>query len=156
MKNRTFILLWAVMLVTITTSVLAVTMQVQVRDTELRPTPSFLSRASAALMYGDRVTIISDLRGWYKVSSPKGVGWVHGSALSAKEVKLAANTSGMQQGASSEELALAGKGFSKEVESEFKEGNKSADFSSVDRMEKITITAPQKVRFLVAGGLQVK
>jgi hypothetical protein len=56
-------------------------------------------------------------------------------------------------GASGAEVALAGKGFSKEVEAEYKKQNRELDYTWVDWMGQQTLTAEQLVQFLKQGGL---
>lgn len=131
-------------------------MHVQVKQAELRPTPSFLSAPSAILNYGDSVEVLGEGRGWFNVSSPRGSGWLHNSALSTKKIALAGSDAQMNKGASTEELALAGKGFSKEVEAEFHKSNSKADFTAVDQMEKISISPKQKRDFIASGGLTIR
>ena len=57
------------------------------------------------------------------------------------------------QAASSDELALAGKGFSKQVEGEFKTKNPQLDYTWVNRMEQMVISQEQIEQFLKDGKL---
>ena len=54
---------------------------------------------------------------------------------------------------SSEEIALAGKGFNQQVEQEYKKQNRNVDFSWVDKMEQIVIPQQEMQTFLQQGGL---
>ena len=62
----------------------------------------------------------------------------------------------MQTSTSSDELALAGKGFSKQVENEFKEKNPNVNYAWIDRMEKFVVSETQIKRFLKEGKLSPK
>jgi hypothetical protein len=62
----------------------------------------------------------------------------------------------VQTSASSDELALAGKGFSKQVENEFKGKNPKINYAWVDRMEKFVVSEKQIKRFLKEGELSPK
>jgi hypothetical protein len=50
-------------------------------------------------------------------------------------------------------VALAGKGFNKEVEAEYKKQNQALDYAWVDRMLEYQIPQVQLVEFLQQGGL---
>jgi hypothetical protein len=133
-------------------------MSVQVQQVKVRATPGFLGKIVGTLAYGDRVTILEQPAGapqsWRKISMPqKGIiGWVNLSALTEKEVKLQTGSQAAQTGASSGEVALAGKGFNEEVEKEYKaEGH--VDYTWVDRMGTYNPTDQQVAAFLQAGGL---
>ncbi len=133
-------------------------MSVTVQEVKVRATPSALGKIVGSLAYGDRVTILAQPAGapksWRKISMPaKHIqGWVSLSALTEKEIKLQAGSENAQTGASSGEVALAGKGFNEDVEKEYKaEGH--IDYTWVDRMEGYNPTDDQVAAFLTAGGL---
>ena len=126
-------------------------LSVQVRKAEVRSSPSFLGTIVSSLAYADRVTPIEKKGDWTRISRDgTPLGWVHTQSLSSKKIVLKGGDT-QKTGASSDELALAGKGFTEEVEKEYKARNKEIDFAPVDRMEKITV-APEKIpKFLKAG-----
>ena len=151
MKGRIVVLL--VVLLSMTIRGQAREMSIQVREGVLRGTPSFLGAVIAQVSYGERVTVLDNQNGWTKVRADGSAGWIHESALTKKRLTLSAGDSNVKTGASSEEMALAGKGFNSEVEAEFKEQNEDVDFTDVDRMEAICITQPEMLRFLKKGGV---
>jgi SH3-like domain-containing protein len=129
-------------------------MSVTVRETQARATPSFLGAVLAVLAYGDRVDVLEEQRDWIKVSLPGGKqGWVNRSALTDKRVVLQSGSGSAEESASSSEVALAGKGFNKEVEAEYKAEN-DLDYTWVDRMEGFVVPAQQILAFVEAGGLR--
>ena len=130
-------------------------MSVQVRDGQLRNRASFLGTVTATVAYGDRVTVNQTQAGWCEVATASGAsGWIHESALTPKRVVLSSGTEDARaQSVGSEEVALAGKGFSKEVEAEYKKQNKDIDYTWVDWMGKQTVPPEQLVQFLKQGGL---
>jgi uncharacterized protein YraI len=130
-------------------------MSVQVRKADLRGTPSFLGKIVTSLPYGEKVAIEQQDGAWMKVSAAGQTGWVHSSALTARQVTLKAGA-GNRTGASSSEMALAGKGFNADVEAQFKANHKDIDFGPVDRMEKIVIPASSLLKFASEGGLVPK
>ena len=129
-------------------------MSVQVRDGQLRNRASFLGTVTGTVAYGDRVTVNQEQAGWCEVTTSVGAtGWIHGSALTPKRVVAGSGMADAQTGASGEEVALAGKGFSKEVEAEYKKQNKALDYTWVDWMGKQTVAPDQLVQFLKQGDL---
>ena len=128
-------------------------MSVQVRDGQLRNRGSFLGTVVGTVAYGDRVTVNQTQAGWCEVSIAGKTGWIHESALTPKKVVLASGTADARAGASGEEVALAGKGFSKEVEAEYKKQNKNVDYTWVDWMGRQTVPSEQLVEFLKQGDL---
>jgi SH3-like domain-containing protein len=130
-------------------------MSVQVEETQIRKAPNFFSGQSGRLAYGDRVDVVDTQKDWIEISGPQGSGWVHSSALTKKRIKLKAGSEDVGEAASDEELALAGKGFSKEVEAEYKARNPDADFSAINRIEEVRFSPEESLKFLKAGGLEV-
>lgn len=127
-------------------------MSVQIRNGQIRATPSYLGQVVAALNYGDQVQVAEQQGDWMKVTGPGGqTGWIHNSALSKKKIVMKAGADNVETSASGDELALAGKGFNSDVEAEFKSKNKNIDFTWVDRMEKMKVTPQEMAAFLKEG-----
>jgi uncharacterized protein YgiM (DUF1202 family) len=130
-------------------------MSVQVKNGQMRATPSFLGKLVGALNYGDRLQVQEQQGDWSKVTGPGGqTGWVHTSALTKKKVVMKAGDQNAQSAASGDELALAGKGFNSAVEADFKAKNPNVDFTWVDKMEKIKVPPESMQQFLKDGGIQ--
>lgn len=129
-------------------------MCVQIRDGQIRGSPSFMGAVTATCPYAARVVVLAEQGSWLRVRAVDGgaEGWMHTSALTPKRIVMKA-TGDTTGGVSSDEVALAGKGFTPEVEKEFKGRNKQADFATIDRMEKIRIPAQEREKFLRAAGL---
>lgn len=130
-------------------------MSVQIRKGQLRATPSFLGAVTGSLDYGDRVELMKKQGPWLNVRDGRGrTGWIHESALTTKRIVMSAGDADVRTAASGEELALAGKGFNSDVETEFKVQHADIDFDWVDRMEAIAITPEQAQEFLSEGQVQ--
>jgi SH3-like domain-containing protein len=132
-----------------------------VKETQMRAKPSFLGASVAKLAYGAQVTVLEEKSPWVRVRGAGGrEGWVHQSALTTKKVRLASGGKDATTGAGNDELALAGKGFSADVEKSFKAANEDLDFAWVDRMETWVVPAADAEKFLAAGqvapGAEVK
>lgn len=133
-------------------------MSIQVKKGAVRARPSFLGKMIAQLKYGDRVEV-RDVKGsWYFINQPKGRtdGWMHSSALSMKKILLKAGAADVEQAASSDEITLAGKGFNKQVEKDFKSKNPQVDFTWINKMEKMTVSQNQIKAFIKKGQLSPK
>jgi uncharacterized protein YgiM (DUF1202 family) len=132
-------------------------MSVNVKETQLRSTPSYLGKVLGTLAYGDQVQVSESQKGWAKVSAPdKGLsGWINESALTAKKVVLSSGSGNADQSASSGEVALAGKGFNSQIEAENRQDT-SYDYATVDRMEKILVAPEQVAAFLDGGKLSAQ
>lgn len=132
-------------------------MSVQVKQCQLRSKPTFLGKIITRLDYGDRVEVEQEENSWARVSSSgKNDGWVHISALTEKEIRLNPNSQDIKEAASNDEIALAGKGFNKEVEEKFKQENRNIDFTWIDKMEKIVISQDAIQDFVNQGTLKVE
>jgi SH3-like domain-containing protein len=130
-------------------------MSVQVNKGVVRLTPSFLGGVVTQLSYGDRVYVLEEKRSWTRIglSENAAKGWIHSSALTPKIIVLKAGSENVQVAASSEEIALAGKGFNQQVESEFRAKNSNLDFTWIDRMETFVVSQKQMKQFLNEGEL---
>ena len=132
-------------------------MTVTVQQTDLRATASYLGTSLRTLVYGDKVTLLDQPanapKGWVKVLGPdkKLQGWVNLSALTAKDAQLTAGGN-VKKSASSGDVALAGKGFSSDVEAQYKQDQK-LDYTWVDKMQAFPVTPQQVAAFLAQGGL---
>lgn len=131
------------------------TMSVQIREAHLRAGPGFLSRVVTTLPYAQHVIMIEQQGDWIRVHAGEEPteGWMHHSALTTRRLTLSGDGDDVQQTVTSDEQALAGRGFSAEVESEFKSQQKDANFEAVDQMESIRVDIEDIIGFLNAGGL---
>lgn len=133
-------------------------MSVQVKESPVRAQPFFLGKILATVYYGDRLEVVGADGPWIKISKPgTGIlGWLHNSALTTKKIVLKAGSSDVQEAATNDELALAGKGFNRQVEDEFKSRNPNLDFAWIDRMERIVVSQEEMEQFLDDGLLSGK
>jgi hypothetical protein len=129
-------------------------MSVQVRDGQLRATPSFLGTVVGSLNYGDQVEVQQQQGDWIQVNAKGQQGWLHTSALTTKTINIGSGGKDAPLKASGKEVALAGKGFNAEVEAKYRKGRQNANFAAVDRMEAIAIAPQEMVVFLASGDLK--
>jgi len=130
-------------------------MSIQVKKGEIRSTPSFLGVIVARLSYGDRIYVREERGHWVRVGLPgiNSEGWIHTSVLTPKKIVLNPGATDVQTSASSDELALAGKGFSKQVENKFRKKSPNINYAWIDRMEKFVVSQKQSKQFLKEGDL---
>lgn len=127
---------------------------VSVRETQLRESPGFLGRVIATLAYGDRGDFILEQNGWTRARFGASEGWVHTSALTTKRIVLTASDRDVQEAASSREVALAGRGFNRQVEEQYA-AETGLDFHEIDRIEAYKLDSEELLAFLQAGGLSL-
>jgi len=153
----------AILLIVITTSLsgalsvaLAGDMTVQVNKTHLRSMPAYYGSVVATVIYADRLHVIEKKKSWIKASSPRNnaTGWVHISALTSKKLAPKSGAVNAPTSVSTGELSAAEKGFTEEIERDYRQKNRAVDFTWVDRMEEITISPRQSASFLAEGRLR--
>jgi len=133
---------------------IAAPMNVQVRNGKVRATPSQLGAVVATVEYGATIQAGALQRGWYPVTTTDGKkGWLHESALSKKAIAMRAGTTDVTTGVSSDEVALAGKGFNEQVEAKLKKDGK-LDYTWVDRMAAFAVGVDQIIKFRTQGNLR--
>ncbi len=129
-------------------------MSVQVRDGQLRATPSFLGAVVGSVNYGDQVDAQQQQGDWMEVSYKGQKGWIHSSALTSKYISIGSGGKDAQLKASGKEVALAGKGFNADVESQYRKGHQNVNYAAVDQMEQVRISPQEMVAFLENGGIK--
>jgi len=130
-----------------------VPMSVQVQSCKVFPKPSFRGSPVATVQYGAQVQAGTLERGWYPVTTADGKsGWMHESALSKKRIVMRAGTTDVGADVSSDEVALAGKGFNEEVEAKLRKEGK-LDYTWVDRMSAFAVEPNEVAQFLTQGHL---
>jgi SH3-like domain-containing protein len=141
-------------LVILAVLLLAETVVVKIQTTNLRNEPKFYSQTIASLTAGSSLEKLSSQDGWFKVRTAAGVvGWIHSSAVETKKFNLLAVDKSMKTQASAGEVALAAKGFNKQVEENYKAKHGEANFAAVDRMLQLKISPSDVEAFLRKGKL---
>jgi uncharacterized protein YgiM (DUF1202 family) len=128
---------------------------IQVRDTEVRSSPGFLSSIVARLSFGDAVQYVSDRSGWYQVTLNTGQGgWLHGGAVREnRQTTIEQAGEGTTRTVTAREIALAGRGFSQELERTYS-SEKGLDFSAVDELESQSVDPMVILGFVEEGSLR--
>jgi hypothetical protein len=136
----------------------AETLEVVQPNQFLYPEPNFASSPGGAVPEGSRVQVISQAGDWYKVEYQGMQGWLHRQAFPAAKPQSGLSLPGLLFGApvkqtSSDEVALAGKGFTPEVESGYRQKHPELNFAQVDRVETFKVNPTKLESFIREGGL---
>jgi uncharacterized protein YgiM (DUF1202 family) len=127
------------------------TVYVTARSLSLKSGTGFFARSVGTLNYGDEVTVLQTNGKWAEVRYSRTLsGWVVQANLTTKRIVAAGGTGS----ASSREVAMAGKGFSEEVENVYRETN-SANFDAVDAVEAIRVSDSDLLNFVTEGRLSM-
>ena len=106
-------------------------MYVCVKSLKVKSNTGFFASTIAELSYGDEITVIDESSKYAKVS-------IGGN----KQVIKNSNVN-----ASQDEIALAGKGFTAEIESQYKK-KASYNYAAVDEVEKKSVSDAELKRFM--------
>jgi uncharacterized protein YgiM (DUF1202 family) len=131
---------------------------VEVKDGEVRSTPTYLGTIRGTAKLGTHMTVIETKGAWLKVSTQDGKlkGWMHKSLLSKKAIKMKAGDEKAALAASAAEAADATKGFNSEVEKAYRAKNPDIKFDAVEKMLKIKVKEADLVKFLKDGDVTLK
>lgn len=128
-------------------------LQVQVREGQLRQTASYLGKVVAPVRYGQPVTVLQRQGEWARVAVDGQQGWIHQSALTEKKISMQAGQNPAATTATSAEVAVAGKGFNKQVEEKYRAAHPQAGYAWIDRLESMRASPAEIQQFLIGGGL---
>jgi len=127
---------------------------VKIQSTNLRKEPKFYAQTIVILKAGENLEKVSAQDGWIQVKTSGGlVGWIHSSAVETKKFNLFATDKTLKTQASASEVALASKGFNKQVEESYRAKHKEVSFVWVDKMLQIKVSPSQVESFLKKGKL---
>jgi uncharacterized protein YgiM (DUF1202 family) len=124
------------------------TVYVTAKSLPVKSGTGFFARTLGTLKYGDPVTVVRINGKWAEIrSSVQLNGWVAQANLSTKRVTVSGGSS-----ASSREVAMAGKGFTEEVEDVYKSSH-DVDYRAVDAVEANTVSDEELLAFITEGRL---
>ena len=125
----------------------------------LYPDPDFASTAVAPLPVGAEVNVERQAGDWYKVEYQGKTGWINRQAFPPPATGSKFSLGGLLTGTpvkqtSSDEVALAGKGFTPEVESGYRSKHPEMDFAQVDKIESLKVDSATLQAFIKEGDLK--
>ena len=131
---------------------------VRVLRAKIMKKPRFIGASAATVSRGATLTFREGKGQWYRVDlagGSSGAGWIHKGHVLEGAVKLASTPGRQGSSASQDEVELAGRGFTPQVEDEYKRRNPELDFSHINRIEGAGATDTEALAAFVAeGGLR--
>lgn len=119
--------------------------------------PNFASTPVGPAPQGAKVNLIRQEGEWYKVDYQGTIGWLHRQAFPeaapAKTDLSKMLFGGPVKETRTDEVALAGKGFTPEVEASFRQKNPGLGYAQVDKIETFGVDAARLQQFIQEGGL---
>lgn len=138
---------------------LAETLKVERPNTQIYESADFGSRPLGALPSGAEVAVLSRSGDWVQVNYQGKSGWVHKTSLPQAPARgpglglPGMLTGGPVQQTKGDEVALAGKGFTPEVEAAYRQKNPGMNYALVDQVEQFQVDPGQLAAFIREGGL---
>jgi hypothetical protein len=124
---------------------------------QLYQEPSFASAPLGAVPQGARVGLIRQEGEWYNVDYQGTLGWLHRQAVPEAAPPRMDLTrmlfGGPVQDTRTDEVALAGKGFTPEVEASYRQKNPGLNYAQVDKIESFGVDHARLQQFIQEGGL---
>lgn len=124
---------------------------VRVMSAKVMKSPKFIGPAAGSVSRGDPLTIKTIKGDWYQVTGAKS-GWINRTSVVEGKVALSSSPGG-GGAASRDEVELAGRGFTPDVEDEYRGKHPDLDFSHVEAIEKTSIDFTELEAFVAEGGL---
>jgi Bacterial SH3 domain len=123
---------------------------------QLYAEPNLSANAVGSIPDGSEVQILQQVGDWYQVEYQGLQGWLPPQAFpSGKKFELSNLLKGKAvQESKTDEVALAGKGFTPEVEAGYRKSHPNLNYAQVDQVEKFEISPGQLQAFQREGGLQ--
>ena len=126
---------------------------VNVDSAPLKSSTGFFGDTTETVKYGDELRVTAVNGKWVEAQKSGGgkTGWIESAKLTTKRVSSRGNAAN----ASAREVALAGKGFSPEIESEYKKSGVHLNYPEVDNMEDVDISEDNLLAFIEEGHLSI-
>lgn len=130
---------------------------VSLSNQQLYSQPSFTSPPVMPVPQGAQVTLISRQGDWVQVEFQGKRGWLHKAAVAGGGSPVgglpALLGGGPVRQTTHDEVALAGKGFTPEVEAGFRQKNPGLNYAQVEEVERFQVDPAKLQAFLQEGGL---
>ena len=136
------------------TVALAATVKVITQEAVIRKDKRFFAPAVARAPYGAALQEQSREGDWLRVTYQGKQGWIHVSAVQEQKFQFSSLAGGQAQESSRDEVALAGKGFTPEVEKAFREKNPKMRYDLVNQVQSYKVDEQKIQAFLRAGNLK--
>jgi len=151
MRFKTYLIVFGLLIIASTAA--AATYTIIVQEGVIRQDKRFFSTAIAKVPYGQTLKELERQGDWLRVNYQGTQGWIHVSAVQEKKFRFTSLVGGKAQETTRDEVALAGKGFTPEVEKAFQGENPKMRYDLVDQIERYRIEDVQLEAFIQAGRL---
>jgi hypothetical protein len=152
MKRKGWLLLLGFCL--LTSVAFAATVKVITQEAVIRNDKRFFASPVVRAPYGSVIEQIGREGDWLRVSYQGKQGWLHISAVQEQKVQISPFSQGKAREASQDEVALAGKGFTPEVEKAFREKNPKMRYDLVNQVESSKVAEAGLQAFMRSGSLR--
>ncbi len=126
---------------------------IRVLSAKVMKSPKFIGASAGSVSRGDQLTVKEVKGDWYRVEGAQS-GWIHKTNVTEGKVALSSKPGGSGGNVNRDEVELAGRGFTPEVEQKYKQANPNLDFSHVDAIEKTSVDPAELEAFATEGKLQ--
>jgi hypothetical protein len=152
MKARYWLV--ALGLVLVTSVAMAASVRVITQQAVIRKDNRFFAPVVTVVPYGELIEELQRQGDWLRVRYQAKEGWIHMSAVQEQKLQLFSLMSSKAKETSQDEVALAGKGFTPEVEKAFRNKNPEMRYDFVDRVESYRISTEKLEAFILEGKLK--
>lgn len=135
------------------------TVRVRTKQGHIRESDRFYSQVKATAGYDEILQVLDKKNEWIRVKYKDLDGWIHSSSVSEKEkmkytpVMLGSDID-PESGGDNHEVALAGKGFTPEVEKKMGENDPDLNYALVDEITQRETSADKLHDFVKEGRLK--
>ncbi len=133
---------------------LAATLKVITQEAMIRKDKRFFAPVVAKVPYGGEVQELERQGDWIRVGYQGKTGWIHIKAVQEQKFNLSSLAGGKARETTQEEVALAGKGFTPEIEKAFRDKNPKMRYDQVEQVQSFEIDDSQLRDFFQAGNLK--
>ena len=151
--KKVFWFLISFFLVMTTVAGAAVVYRVVTEEAAVRKDRRFFAPVVIRVPYGEQIQGQERRGDWLKVVYKNKQGWVHINAVKEQKIRLSALAGGQATETTRDEVALAGKGFTPEVEKAFRDKNPNMNYRLVDRVESYRVNEDEILSFIRSGKL---
>jgi uncharacterized protein YgiM (DUF1202 family) len=129
------------------------TITVRVLTAKVMKAAKFIGPVAGNVSRGEQLVVAETQGDWFRVTG-KFNGWIHRTNVANQAVALSSKPGGNGSGtASKDEIELAGRGFTPQVEGAYKSKNPNLDFAHVDGIESTSIDPSELEAFVNQGRL---
>lgn len=152
MKVKYWLVLGVLLL--LTSVAMAASVKIITQQAIIRKDRRFFAPVVISVPYGEVVQQLKREGDWLLVVYRDKQGWIHISAVQEQKFRFSSLMTSKARETSPDEVALAGKGFTPEIEKAFRKQNPEMKFYLVDQVESLKISNRELQTFVKKGRLK--